>query len=255
MKTLKEIEAILKTLDDLNAPYFQELGQDPRAGVAKLVKKYQNSLIKLQKLKEDHLKRQIFEHEYRIKGFQTIAGVDEVGRGPLAGPLVIGAVVLPEDCSVFLGMNDSKQLSQKKRQHYVDLIKENALAYCIKEIDVATIDHLNIYQATKRGMESIVNDLSLPVDFTLVDAMKLSEDIPHISLIKGDQRSLSIAAASILSKDYRDQKMVEYAQLYPEYGFDKHVGYGTAQHLQALHEFGPCPIHRQSFEPIRSMIS
>lgn len=254
MKTIKEIDLLLQNIQDINDPIFEELSMDQRKGVQKLVKKYQKSLIKLQKLKKEHLFRQEYEIHYQNLGYQTILGMDEVGRGPLAGPLVIAAVVLPQDTSAFIGVNDSKQLSANKRQRYVNIIKKQALAYAVKEISIDDIDLFNIYQATKKGMESTLEEFPIPIDFCLVDAVKLDQNIPHLSIVKGDQKSLSIAAASILAKDYRDQLMIEMAKTYPQYGFDTNVGYGTKYHLQALHKFGPCPIHRKSFEPVKSML-
>lgn len=255
LKTLKEIDSILRKVTDIHDPIFEDFALDNRKGVTKLIEKYKKSLQKLEKLKISHQKRQEFEFTYRQQGYQTIVGIDEVGRGPLAGPLVIGAVILPEDCSPLLGVNDSKQLSVKKRQKYVETIKQYALEYVIKEVSVEEIDRLNIYQATKQAMQAILDDFSMSIDLALVDAMPLDPNIAHVSIVKGDQRSLSIAAASILAKDYRDKIMVSMAQIYPQYGFDSNVGYGTPQHLKALEIYGPSPIHRKSFEPVKSLIN
>ena len=184
-----------------------------------------------------------YENEARGAGYSRILGVDEAGRGPMAGPLVVGGVIFPED---FYDerINDSKKLTEKKREALYDLIIENALAYQIEVLSVEEVDTLNVYEASRTGMKRIVE--SLEPDFTLSDAMPLG-DIPHLSIIKGDAKSLSIGAASILAKVTRDRIMKEYGKQYPEYGFEKHKGYGTKLHYQALKEFGPSPIHRKTF--------
>ena len=184
-----------------------------------------------------------YENEARTAGYSRILGVDEAGRGPMAGPLVVGGVIFPED---FYDerINDSKKLTEKKREALYDLIIENALAYQIEVLSVEEVDTLNVYEASRTGMKRIVE--SLEPDFTLSDAMPLG-DIPHLSIIKGDAKSLSIGAASILAKVTRDRIMKEYGKQYPEYGFEKHKGYGTAAHYAAIRAHGPCPIHRPSF--------
>ena len=184
-----------------------------------------------------------YENEARAAGYSRILGVDEAGRGPMAGPLVVGGVIFPED---FYDerINDSKKLTEKKREALYDLIIENALAYQIEVLSVEEVDTLNVYEASRTGMKRIVE--SLEPDFTLSDAMPLG-DIPHLSIIKGDAKSLSIGAASILAKVTRDRIMKEYGKPYPEYGFEKHKGYGTAAHYAAIRAHGPCPIHRPSF--------
>ena len=184
-----------------------------------------------------------YENEARAAGYSRILGVDEAGRGPMAGPLVVGGVIFPED---FYDerINDSKKLTEKKREALYDLIIENALAYQIEVLSVEEVDTLNVYEASRTGMKRIVE--SLEPDFTLSDAMPLG-DIPHLSIIKGDAKSLSIGAASILAKVTRDRLMTEYDSLYPEYGFARHKGYGTKVHIEAIKEYGPCPIHRRTF--------
>lgn len=190
-----------------------------------------------------------FEREYLLKGFSAVAGVDEVGRGPLAGPVVCAAVIMPlEEEKRVLGVDDSKKLSEKKRAALAEKIKEVARAYCIVEIDEGTIDEINILQATRLGMKRAVEGLSLTPDFVLTDGnMTLDIAVPQRSIIKGDALVYSIGAASILAKVYRDGLMKRYAEEYPAYGFERNVGYGTAAHIQAIREVGICKIHRKTF--------
>ncbi len=184
-------------------------------------------------------------------GCQGIAGIDEVGRGPLAGPVVAGAVILPG--GVWLpGLNDSKQLSPGRRTDLAALIKERALAWAVAEVDVAYIDQYNIRQAALEAMRRCVRGLAVIPDYLLVDGMVIPQlKIPQAGLIRGDSRSASIAAASILAKVARDELMERLDTVYPGYGFIRHKGYGTPEHLAALRRLGPCPIHRYSFAPVR----
>ena len=191
-----------------------------------------------------------YEREYFKKGYAAVAGVDEVGRGPLAGPVVCAAVILPlEEEKRILGIDDSKKLTKKKREALAEQIKEVAIAYSIAEVDEGTIDKINILQATKLGMKRAVESLKTPPDFVLTDGknMTLDIDLPQESIIKGDALVCSIGAASILAKVYRDKLMEEYAAQYPEYGFEHNAGYGTAAHIQAIKEAGICKIHRKTF--------
>ena len=176
-----------------------------------------------------------------------------MGRGPLAGPVVAASVVLPDNCDALLGVNDSKQLSHEQRMIFAELIKEVALDYGYGVVEAREIDEANIYQATKMAMERSISQLKFKPDYLLIDAMELQNGIPQQSIIKGDANSLSIAAASILAKVFRDQVMMDYHDLYPEYGFNSNMGYGTKQHLEALETFGYLPIHRQSFKPVPDM--
>lgn len=174
-------------------------------------------------------------------------GIDEAGRGPLAGPVVAGAVILPKDCRI-LYINDSKKLSEKRRNELFDIIKEEAVTYGIGIIDAARIDEINILQATYEAMRSAINNLNPSPDILLNDAVTIPKvDIKQVPIIKGDAKSISIAAASVLAKVTRDRIMEEYDKKYPEYGFAKHKGYGTKQHIQALEQFGASPIHRRTF--------
>ena len=189
------------------------------------------------------------EREYLQKGFTAVAGVDEVGRGPLAGPVVCAAVILPLEEEVRIaGIDDSKKLSAKKRELLAEQIKRTARAYSICEVDAQTIDEINILQATRLCMKRAVESLSISADMVLTDGnMTLDISVPQRSIVKGDALVCSIGAASSLAKVYRDTLMREYAKEFPEYGFEKNAGYGTAVHIQAIRETGICRIHRKTF--------
>lgn len=187
-----------------------------------------------------------FEKELLAGGAKLIAGMDEAGRGPLAGPVVAAAVIMPLDCPIE-GVDDSKKVSEKKRERLFEEIVEKAIAYKICLADRDVIDDINILNATKKAMTECVAGLSVRPDVVLIDAVKLPLDVPTKAIIKGDALSYSIAAASILAKVYRDRLMREYDKLYPAYGFAKHKGYGTKEHIDALRTVGPCPIHRRTF--------
>ena len=187
-----------------------------------------------------------FEREAINAGARNIAGMDEAGRGPLAGPVVAAAVIMPLD-DLIEGIDDSKKVSAKKRERLYEVIREKAIAYKIVAVDEKTIDEINILEATKKAMRECVEGLSVTPDVVLIDAVKLDVKVPTKSIIKGDALSYSIAAASILAKVYRDRLMREYDAQYPEYGFEKHKGYGTAAHIDAIRRIGPCPIHRRTF--------
>ncbi len=196
-----------------------------------------------------------FEEKLYDEGFHLICGVDEAGRGPLAGPLVVAACILPPFLRIE-GINDSKQLSAKKRKELYKVIVKNALAYKIVFVTEDDVDSLNIYQATKKGMLMAIAGLKHKPDYALIDAMPLGElEIPHNSIIHGDARCASVAAASILAKVTRDEYMEKMDIKYPNYGFKKHKGYGTKAHMQALEKYGPCKIHRKSFAPVSKFYS
>lgn len=196
-----------------------------------------------------------FEEELYDAGNHLICGVDEVGRGPLAGPLVVAACILPPFLRIN-GINDSKKLSEKKRDELYKLIVKEALYYKIVFISEEDIDTLNIYQATKKGMLEAIRGLEVKPDHVLIDAMPLGElEIPHTSIIHGDARCASIAAASILAKVTRDQFMEKMDIKYPNYGFKKHKGYGTKGHIEALEKYGPCEIHRKTYAPVSKFFS
>ncbi|MFQ7103446.1 MAG: ribonuclease HII, partial [Anaerovoracaceae bacterium] len=188
--------------------------------------------------------------ELHRQGYVNIAGVDEVGRGPLAGPVVAAAVVLPEDFDV-LGIDDSKKLSEKRREELFDVILEKAVAWGIGMADHSTIDEINILQATKLAMKDAIADLSGKlegIDYVIFDAVKINDlKLPQEAVIKGDSKILAVAAASIVAKVTRDRMMVAYAEEYPGYGFEKNKGYGTKQHYEGIARQGICPIHRKTF--------
>ncbi len=188
-----------------------------------------------------------FENKYKNDGYKFIAGIDEAGRGPLAGPVVCASVIMPLD-DIVEGVNDSKKLTEKKREFLYDKIIEKAIAFKVCFIDQKVIDEKNILQATKQGMEICVKTMFVKPDFVLVDAVKgLNIDIPYLSIVHGDALSYNIACASILAKVSRDRFMLEMDKEYPEYNFKQHKGYGTKEHIQNLQKYGKCPLHRESF--------
>lgn len=187
-----------------------------------------------------------YERKYLEKGCKYIAGIDEVGRGPLAGPVVCACVIMPLD-EIIEGVDDSKKLSEKKREKLNEIILSKAIAVSICQVDEKTIDEINILQATKLCMKNCVESLSVKPDVLFVDALKLDVDVPQVSIIKGDFKSYTIGCASIVAKVYRDKLMEKYDEIYPEYGFKKHKGYGTKAHIDAIKEVGPCNIHRMTF--------
>lgn len=189
-----------------------------------------------------------YENKYLSMGAKLIAGIDEAGRGPLAGPVAVAIVIMPLDKdSIIEGVNDSKKLSEKKRELLFEQIKDRAIAYHVELVDEMTIDTINILNATKLGMLTCLEKINPKPDITLIDAVKLNTDYPTESIIKGDALSYVIACASILAKVTRDKLMLELDEKYPEYGFKKHKGYGTKAHIEALKKYGKCPIHRDSF--------
>ena len=188
------------------------------------------------------------ETELYKKGFEHICGIDEAGRGPLAGPVVVAGVIMPKD-SMIEGVNDSKKVSEKKREKLFDIITEEAIAYGVGIIDQKEIDRINILNATKEGLTMAVKELNPKPDLIIVDALSKidTEGIPYKSIIKGDAKCYSIACASIIAKVIRDRIMRQWDEVYPQYGFIKHKGYGTAAHIAAIKEYGLCPLHRLSF--------
>ena len=200
---------------------------------------------KLQKERERLEAMRSFEHQY--EGYGAVCGIDEVGRGPLAGPVVAGAVILPTDCEI-LYLNDSKKLSEKKRELLYDEIMEKAVATGIGVISPARIDEINILQATYEAMRMAIGNLEIQPSVLLNDAVTIPlVALPQVPIIKGDAKSVSIAAASIIAKVTRDRMMAEYEEIYPGYSFASNKGYGSAQHIAALKELGPTPIHRRTF--------
>lgn len=190
------------------------------------------------------------ENDLRDRGFKNVLGTDEAGRGPMAGPLVAAAVILPPGL-VIPGLNDSKKLSPKKREDLYDLIASVAVEVQTEVIPVEEIDRINVLEASKKAMRACIEKMRTPVDYVLADAVELELDLPMLGIIKGDAKAAAIAAASIIAKVTRDRLMVSYDEIYPEFGFKKHKGYVTKHHLEMLAKHGPCPLHRRSFAPVR----
>lgn len=251
-KSIKEIKELLQA-EIVDAQILMQLKKDARIGVKKEIERYEKRLeqIILQKKKYEEMLQ--YEKEFIKQGYKLIAGIDEVGRGPLAGPVVASAVILKED-SYIPGLDDSKKLSEAKRDYLYEKIIKEAVAIGVGVVGPSVIDEVNIYEATKIAMLDAIGKLAVKPEALLLDAMKLSIDLPQESLIKGDQKSVSIAAASIIAKVTRDNMMKEYANTFPQYGFEKHMGYGTKQHLIAIEEYGVLNLHRKSFEPIKSIV-
>ncbi|WP_196594296.1 ribonuclease HII [Pectinatus sottacetonis] len=244
----REIASILEK-DNINDDIISMLHTDKRKSVQQLLKHYTNEQ------KEKSRLHNLYKYEYQFKeqGINYIAGVDEAGRGPLAGPVIAAAVILPIGCFI-PKLNDSKKLAPAMREKIYTLITEKALSISRSIIDEKTIDRINIYQASMNAMYNAIYGLGITPEQVLIDATPLNLlEIPHLSIIKGDSKSASIAAASIIAKVERDHLMNEYDKKYPQYGFSRHKGYGTKNHIEALQKYGPCPIHRRSFEPIKSM--
>src|ERR1700741_2368076 len=191
-----------------------------------------------------------FERTARQLGWTRIAGIDEAGRGALVGPGGAAAVVLNPKRRI-VGLDDSKKLTPERRAELAPRVREHALAWAVAEVDAQRIDAWNIYQASRQAMTAALQQLAIPPDYLLIDAMQLDVLIEQKSLIKGDARSISIAAASILAKTHRDMRMQEWDSVYPQYGLARHKGYGTPDHLEALRQYGPTPLHRYSFAPVR----
>ena len=252
MPTIKEVKERLAMIDELDHPLFEELILDGRAGVQAAISKRKRELQK--QVDEDlRLEKMLaYEKELYAQGIDLIAGVDEVGRGPLAGPVVAAAVILPKACKI-PGLNDSKKIPKSKHKEIYEAVLQNAISIGIGVKDNQVIDQVNIYEATKLAMREAIGQLEPQPQHLLIDAMKLDLPIPQTSIIKGDANSLSIAAASIVAKVTRDQMMEEFDKEYPGYDFAQNAGYGTAKHLAGLDKLGVTPIHRRSFEPIKSM--
>ena len=252
MATIKEIKEQLASIQRLDDPLLTELEQDSRSGVIQAIAKRKKEIQK--RLDEDERLEGMlaYEKELYTQGIQLIAGVDEVGRGPLAGPVVAAAVILPKGCKI-PGLNDSKKIPKAKHKEIYEAVLQNAIAIGIGIKDNQVIDQVNIYEATKLAMMEAVGQLEPQPQHLLIDAMKLDLPISQTSIIKGDANSLSIAAASIVAKVTRDLMMEEFDKEYPGYDFAQNAGYGTAKHLAGIDKLGVTPIHRRSFEPIKSM--
>jgi ribonuclease HII len=221
----------------LDAPETQDAGEDVSAATLKM--RMLRKLVCGNK----------FEKAARAQGATCIAGVDEVGRGALFGPVVAAAVILPPDTRI-RGLRDSKQLLRENRERLVKIVERKAMAIAIEEIDSETIDRVNIYQASRLAMAGAVRKLAISPDHLLIDALRLDLECGQTSIIYGDSLSISIAAASVVAKVYRDKRMREFDEVYPQYGLASHKGYSTPEHLAALEKHGPCPLHRKTFRPV-----
>ena len=252
MATIKEIKEQLANIQRLDDPLLAELEQDSRSGVIQAIAKQKREIQK--RIDEDERLEGMlaYEKECYARGMELIAGVDEVGRGPLAGPVVAAAVILPKACKI-PGLNDSKKIPKSKHKEIYEAVLQNAIAIGIGVKDNHVIDQVNIYEATKLAMMEAIGRLDPQPQHLLIDAMKLDLPISQTSIIKGDANSLSIAAASIVAKVTRDQMMEEFDREYPGYDFAQNAGYGTSNHLAGLEQLGVTPIHRRSFEPVKTM--
>lgn len=248
--TIRQIEEKMKTIELEDDPFLQSIKQDDRKGVQQLLAKWHSCQLLQKKIYEKHKEMTRYECQYRSQGFQLIAGIDEVGRGPLAGPVVAAAVILPENFYL-PGLDDSKKVPEQKRAEYYEIINAEAEAVSVGIIESDEIDRINIFEATKKAMLSAIEGLNPKPDFLLVDAVKLLTPYPMEAIIKGDGKSVTIAAASIIAKVTRDRMMAEIGKEFPQYGFGKNMGYGTKEHLEAITLHGITPYHRKSFAPIK----
>ncbi|MGP4106965.1 ribonuclease HII [Virgibacillus sp. L01] len=253
-KSIAVIKQLFET-KNIDKSFVSELKMDERKGVQKLIKQYERQKLKEQKLKQNFEQMSRYEKNCYANGCQYVAGVDEAGRGPLAGPVVAASVILPREFKL-LGLNDSKQLNEATRNEFFCIIKEQAVSYGISIIDSQKIDQVNIYEATKLAMHDAINQLNPKPDHVLLDAVTLDNlSCTSEPIIKGDQESITIAAASILAKVTRDNLMKELHKKYPVYEFNSNMGYGTKRHMEMLTEHGISPYHRKSYAPVRNAIN
>ncbi|SDZ83831.1 RNase HII [Pseudobutyrivibrio sp. ACV-2] len=246
-KKITEIQKEYKEATlDLLPSFIEEYINDGRPGVSKIINQAMNRMEKL-RLEKERIER-LKEYEYKYwEKYDFIGGIDEVGRGPLAGPVVTACVILPKDCDI-LYINDSKKLSATKRDELYEEIMAKALSVSIGVVSEARIDEINILQATYEAMRQAISECKVQPQLLLNDAVTIpGVTIPQVPIIKGDAKSISIGAASIIAKVTRDRMMVEYEDIYPEYHFASNKGYGSQEHIEALRKYGPCPIHRRSF--------
>lgn len=252
--SIAQVREILADRRELTVEERSALKSDPRKGVRHLLDVWEKKRRYAQRLVDQYIEMSSYEQMYRTAGKRMIAGVDEAGRGPLAGPVVAAGVVLKPDC-IIAGMNDSKQLTAAKRDVLYEQIRENALSVGVGIVSAHEIDRINIYRAAEKAMILAIEAMRPKPDHLLIDAMRLPVGLTQTSLIKGDARSVSIAAASIVAKVTRDRLMYELDRIYPEYGFSRHKGYPTRAHLQAIDKLGPCPEHRMTFAPLKKKSS
>lgn len=239
--------------NEVNQKMLNELKKDQRKGVQQIVKRYYKAREKEKEAEHLFYKMSQYESYYYAKGLNYIAGVDEAGRGPLAGPVVAASVILPKNFRL-IGLTDSKQLSPKKRIDFFNEIKKQAVSFYISVVNNEIIDQTNILEATKQAMQNAIDKLNPKPDHVLIDAVHL-EHIPYSveSIVKGDQKSISIAAASVLAKVTRDRIMVDLHKKYPMYQFSSNMGYGTKEHMKMIEKYGISPCHRQSFAPVKEL--
>lgn len=253
-KSINDIKTELENADkDTREDLIEFYKNDTRKGVVKLIEKYEKQKAAL--IKEIERLKKMREFENKYSSYDYIAGIDEAGRGPLAGPVVAASVILPKDCEI-LYLNDSKQVSAKKRDELFEEIMQKAVAYGIGIVSPGRIDEINILQATYEAMRIAIDEMSQTKspDMLLVDAVHVPDvEIKQVGIVKGDTKSVSIAAASILAKVTRDRFMLQMDEIYPMYGFASHKGYGSKSHIEAIKEYGPSPIHRQTF--IKNFVS
>ncbi|TYR82703.1 ribonuclease HII [Priestia megaterium] len=252
-QSIKEIKGILQDVQSAEDTLFQRYKQDERKGVQQIIKQKLKQFEADERLKQQFNQMMAYENDLYAQGITYVAGVDEVGRGPLAGPVVAAAVILPPN--FFLpGLTDSKKLSEAKREQFYEVICEQAVGIGLGIMDATVIDEINIYEATKKAMIEAIEQLPIEPESLLIDAMNLPISILQQSIIKGDATSISIAASSVVAKVTRDRMMKELGRKYPEYGFEKHMGYGTKQHLEAIELHGILKEHRRSFAPIKQKV-
>ena len=252
--TIRMIKEIL-TYEHVDDETLTMLKEDQRKGVQKLIKTYEKEQLKQIKMVNQFEEMCRYERENYLKGMEYIAGVDEAGRGPLAGPVVAAAVILPKDFKL-IGLTDSKQLSKQKREDFYKIIVDKAISYSVSIKNNHVIDDFNIYEATKRAMIDSIHQLDQKPDHVLIDAVKLDQlEISSESIIKGDQKSITIAAASVIAKETRDRLMTRIHAEYPVYNFESNMGYGTKHHLDMLLKHGVTPYHRKTFGPVKKVMN
>jgi ribonuclease HII len=246
-RSISEIQEFLRDKEKVSDQLLAAMKKDSRIGIQNLLKKYYKKQEAYRRKKEKAEKLLQYERKLWAQGYTYLGGIDEAGRGPLAGPVVAACVILPKEL-IIPQVDDSKKLTAAKREELFNQINNNAVAIGIGIIENSKIDLINIYNATKEAMEQAVTACKEKPDYLMLDAMRLqSVSVPQLSLIKGDSISQSIAAASIVAKVTRDRIMESFSRLYPSYGFEKHKGYGTEEHIKAIHKYGLSPIHRKSF--------
>ncbi|WP_170007432.1 ribonuclease HII [Bacillus fonticola] len=252
IRTIQQWKQIFQEMKTMEDDRYAEAVQDPRKGVQQLLRQWQKQQEKEQRLHERWLEMNTYERAIRKKGATYIAGVDEAGRGPIAGPVVTAAVMLRED-AYLPGVDDSKAITAHMRDYYYERILEQAICTAIEVVPTTVIDEINIYEATKQGMKQAIESLSPTPQIALIDAVPLQlEAVQTESIIKGDAKSVTIAAASILAKVTRDRYMASLHEQYPQYGFASHKGYGTKEHVEALDRYGVIHEHRRSFQPVKT---